>query len=50
MFVLFYSQGRKSLESGGVSEKVETPSINLFHEELEGEDYLFRTNIDELNH
>ncbi|KAK4792841.1 hypothetical protein SAY86_023276 [Trapa natans] len=47
---LFNSQGKRLLEGNGHSEKVETPSINLFHEELEGEDYLFRTNIDELNH
>lgn len=43
-------QGRRSLDDKGSSkEKLETPSICLFQDELEGEDYLFRTNIDELN-
>ncbi|KAL4592936.1 hypothetical protein LXL04_005944 [Taraxacum kok-saghyz] len=29
--------------------KVDTPSLDLFQDELDNEDYLFRTNIDELD-
>ncbi|XP_021813434.1 methyltransferase-like protein 13 [Prunus avium] len=48
----FYTlkKGRRSLDDKGSSkEKLEIPSICLFQDELEGEDYLFRTNVDELN-
>ena len=42
-------QGRRSLDGGESTEKIEMPSLGLYHEELEGEDYIFRTNIDEIN-
>ncbi|KAE9447293.1 hypothetical protein C3L33_20863, partial [Rhododendron williamsianum] len=41
-------QGRRSSESNGLTEKFEMPSVSLFHDELETEDYLFRTNLDEV--
>ena len=43
-------QGRRSLDGKVSSERVvQPPSISLLHEELESEDYIFRTNIDEMN-
>jgi hypothetical protein len=40
-------QGKRSSSDEGSSGKNEIPSICLFQEELEGEDFIFRTNIDE---
>ncbi|KAK4562849.1 hypothetical protein RGQ29_005363 [Quercus rubra] len=40
---------RRSLDGKVSSERVQPPSISLLHEELESEDYIFRTNIDEMN-
>ncbi|PKI58814.1 hypothetical protein CRG98_020804 [Punica granatum] len=48
-FVYVLKKGKRSLDHGGLCKKVEVPSINLYHDELEGEDYLFRTNIDDLD-
>lgn len=42
-------QGRRSLDGKVSSERARPPSISLLHEELESEDYIFRTNIDEIN-
>ncbi|KAI4295568.1 hypothetical protein L6164_035602 [Bauhinia variegata] len=48
-FFYILKKGQRSLEEK-ISDKVsETPSISLFHEELESEDFLFRTNVEELN-
>ncbi|PPR87703.1 hypothetical protein GOBAR_AA32992 [Gossypium barbadense] len=44
-----FGQGRRSLDDEDSIEKIQMPSISLYHEELEGEDYIFRTNIEELN-
>lgn len=46
----FYTlkKGTQSLSTRPPSESVALPSICLFQEELEGEDYLFRTSIDEM--
>ncbi|KAJ8441951.1 hypothetical protein Cgig2_020096 [Carnegiea gigantea] len=43
-----FGQGTQSLSTRPPSESVALPSICLFQEELEGEDYLFRTSIDEM--
>jgi hypothetical protein len=41
-------QGKRSLHSkSNQNEPAEKPSINLFHEELECEDFLFRTVVDD---
>lgn len=40
-------QGKKSSNDEGSHGKVEIPSICMYQDELEGEDYLFRTNIDD---
>ncbi|KAI4342371.1 hypothetical protein MLD38_027009 [Melastoma candidum] len=48
----FYTlkKGQRSATNDVVQDKkLEVPSISLFHEELEGEDYLFRTNIDDVD-
>ncbi|KAG8090673.1 hypothetical protein GUJ93_ZPchr0011g28405 [Zizania palustris] len=48
----FYTlkKGKRSLESDDNQHTLPAaPSINMFHEELEGEDYIFRTNIEDLN-
>ncbi|KAG5526566.1 hypothetical protein RHGRI_032747 [Rhododendron griersonianum] len=47
-FFYILRKGRRSSESNGLTEKFEMPSVSLFHDELETEDYLFRTNLDEL--
>lgn len=48
-FVYVLKKGKRTLESEGTTEKLERPSICLFQDELESEDYIFRTNIEELN-
>uniref|UniRef100_A0A1D1YW65 EEF1A lysine methyltransferase 4 n=1 Tax=Anthurium amnicola TaxID=1678845 RepID=A0A1D1YW65_9ARAE len=48
----FYTlqKGRRRFDSTiGNTEKFALPPICLLHEELEGEDYIFRTSVDELN-
>ncbi|KAJ6827183.1 methyltransferase-like protein 13 isoform X1 [Iris pallida] len=47
----FYTlkKGSRTLESNGcISKKCSIPSISMLHEEMESEDYLLRTCIDEL--
>ncbi|KAJ8645712.1 hypothetical protein MRB53_007460 [Persea americana] len=46
----FYTlkKGRRLLDSKGCGDQVDQPMICLLQEELEGEDYIFRTNIDGL--
>ncbi|GJU90968.1 methyltransferase-like protein 13, partial [Tanacetum coccineum] len=39
----------RSLDSDADTNKVETPSLCLYQDELDNEDYLFRTNIDEMD-
>ncbi|KAF3951474.1 hypothetical protein CMV_022876 [Castanea mollissima] len=48
-FFYVLKKGRRSLDGKVSSERVQPPSISLLHEELESEDYIFRTNIDEMN-
>ncbi|PSS29397.1 Endothelin-converting enzyme 2 region like [Actinidia chinensis var. chinensis] len=47
-FFYILKRGRRSSESNGLIERVNTTSISLFHDELESEDYIFRMNIDEV--
>ncbi|XP_058069154.1 uncharacterized protein LOC131218562 isoform X2 [Magnolia sinica] len=44
----FYTlkKGKRSLDSKKCSDRLDSPSICLLQEELEGEDYIFRTHID----
>lgn len=44
-----YYQGRRSSDDKDEGERSITPSICLLQDELEGEDYMFRTDVDELN-
>lgn len=30
------------------TEKIDIPSVSMFHDELDNEDYIFRTNLDEM--
>lgn len=39
-------QGERLSDSTEHTLKIEAPSISLFHEELDNEDFLFRTNLD----
>ncbi|KAM7251320.1 hypothetical protein ACFE04_023203 [Oxalis oulophora] len=50
-FFYVLKKGKRSSDGGErkEAERVEIPRINMFHEELESEDYIFRTNIDEMN-
>ncbi|MBA0842670.1 hypothetical protein Goarm_002480 [Gossypium armourianum] len=48
-FFYILRKGRRCLDDEDSIEKIQIPSISLYHEELEGEDYIFRTNIEELN-
>lgn len=41
-------QGDRSSDEIEYTEKIDLPSMSLFHEELDTEDYLFRTNLDEM--
>ncbi|CAM0879105.1 unnamed protein product [Alopecurus aequalis] len=48
----FYTlqKGKRSLESSGHQDTLPAPpSINMLHEELESEDYIFLTNVEELS-
>ncbi|CAI9104452.1 OLC1v1003121C1 [Oldenlandia corymbosa var. corymbosa] len=47
-FFYILKKGERRLEDEECSKKIEMPSISLYHEELDNEDYLFRTNVDEL--
>ncbi|CAM8981304.1 unnamed protein product [Rhodiola kirilowii] len=46
-FVYVLKKGKRSDENSNCEEKFDIPSVNLLHEELESEDYLFRTNLDD---
>ncbi|KAL5562584.1 hypothetical protein UlMin_032331 [Ulmus minor] len=48
-FVYSLKKGKRSLGGKETGELLKTPSISLYQDELESEDYIFRTNIDELN-
>ncbi|PWA91036.1 S-adenosyl-L-methionine-dependent methyltransferases superfamily protein [Artemisia annua] len=48
-FFYILRKGCRSLDSDADMNKVETPSICLYQDELDNEDYLFRTNIDEMD-
>ncbi|CAL4984054.1 unnamed protein product [Urochloa decumbens] len=44
-----FGQGKRSLESNSYQNSLPAvPRINMVHEELESEDFIFRTNVDEL--
>lgn len=48
----YICQGKRSSADEELSQshdKPLVPIISMFHEELEGEDYIFRTNIDEMD-
>nr|GLL28483.1 methyltransferase-like protein 13 [Ipomoea trifida] len=47
-FFYILKKGQRSSESYEPVMASEKPSMSLFHEELEGEDFIFRTNIDEM--
>ncbi|BAT14458.1 Os11g0557700, partial [Oryza sativa Japonica Group] len=48
-FFYILKKGKRLLDSNGNQHtQPAAPSINMFHEELESEDYIFRTNVDEL--
>uniref|UniRef100_A0A0E0F6I9 Methyltransferase domain-containing protein n=1 Tax=Oryza meridionalis TaxID=40149 RepID=A0A0E0F6I9_9ORYZ len=48
-FFYILKKGKRLLDSSGNQHtQPAAPSINMFHEELESEDYIFRTNVDEL--
>ncbi|RZC87048.1 hypothetical protein C5167_041979 [Papaver somniferum] len=43
-----FGQGRRMTDSKPCMEKSDRPSISLYQEELEDENYMFRTNVEEL--
>ncbi|KAI3441331.1 Methyltranfer_dom domain-containing protein [Psidium guajava] len=47
-FFYMLKKGQRSIVGERPGNKLQVPSINLLHEELESEDYLFRINIDEM--
>ncbi|RVW48426.1 Endothelin-converting enzyme 2 [Vitis vinifera] len=47
-FFYLLKKGRRTSNGGGPSQRIEMPSMSLFQDELESEDYIFRTNIDEM--
>uniref|UniRef100_A0A7N0T116 EEF1A lysine methyltransferase 4 n=1 Tax=Kalanchoe fedtschenkoi TaxID=63787 RepID=A0A7N0T116_KALFE len=47
-FVYVLKKGNRSEESGSCIQKPSFAPIRLLHEELESEDYLFRTNLDDM--
>ncbi|KAF4352378.1 hypothetical protein F8388_016657 [Cannabis sativa] len=50
-FVYILKKGKRSLDNDELetSQKFNTPLISPYHDELESEDFMFRTNIEELN-
>ncbi|XP_057451119.1 uncharacterized protein LOC130743031 [Lotus japonicus] len=48
-FVYVLKKGQRSSYEDIQLKRFEAPRINLFHEELESEDFAFRINVDELN-
>lgn len=47
-FFYILKKGERASDDAEHAAKIDMPSINLFHEELDSEDYLFRTDLDEL--
>lgn len=47
-FVYILRKGRRSPDCSGNTEKIDVPSISFFHEELDDENFIFRTNLDEM--
>ncbi|KAG6410749.1 hypothetical protein SASPL_128817 [Salvia splendens] len=47
-FFYILKKGERSSDGTECIEKTDVPSLSLYHEELESEDYLFRTNLDEM--
>ncbi|KAF8112297.1 hypothetical protein N665_0065s0074 [Sinapis alba] len=45
-FFYILRKGKRRIDEKGEDEKHIDPPINMYQDELEGEDYLFRTNID----
>ncbi|XP_051131606.1 uncharacterized protein LOC127251779 [Andrographis paniculata] len=45
-FFYILKKGEQSSDNTEFMEKTDAPSLNLFHEELDNEDYLFRTDLD----
>ncbi|TYK06704.1 methyltransferase-like protein 13 isoform X2 [Cucumis melo var. makuwa] len=48
-FLYTLRKGRRLPSDKGEGERFDEPSICLLQDELEGEDYMFRTDVDELN-
>ncbi|XP_059459260.1 uncharacterized protein LOC132188741 [Corylus avellana] len=48
-FFYVLKKGKRSSDGKGCSESFKMPSISLLHEELESEDYIFRTAIDDMD-
>ncbi|XP_071697333.1 uncharacterized protein [Rutidosis leptorrhynchoides] len=48
-FFYILRKGLRSLEADVDTRKVDTSSIRIYQDELDDENYLFRTNIDEMN-
>ncbi|WCJ33842.1 EEF1A lysine methyltransferase 4 [Euphorbia peplus] len=46
-FFYILKKGKRSLNDKETSKKVELPTINMFQDELEGEDFIFRTKFDD---
>ncbi|KAK6159431.1 hypothetical protein DH2020_006745 [Rehmannia glutinosa] len=47
-FFYILKKGERSSDNTEYTEKIDMPSITLFHEELDNEDYIFRTNLDDM--
>lgn len=45
-FLYILKKGQRSSEKEELIEKTDMPTMSLYHEELDTEDYIFRTNID----
>ncbi|KAL8096999.1 uncharacterized protein LOC141684418 [Apium graveolens] len=46
----FYTlkKGQRMPDTNLYTEKIDIPTISMFHDELDNEDYIFRTNLDEM--
>lgn len=47
-FFYILKKGQKMSDTNLFAEKIDVPSISMFHDELDNEDYIFRTNLDEM--
>ncbi|KAL3621211.1 hypothetical protein CASFOL_036123 [Castilleja foliolosa] len=47
-FFYILKKGERSSDDTEDTEKIKLPSVSLLHEELDDEDFLFRTNLDEM--